>query len=216
MFNVCWFYPRFYPSQQSNQCKFVEIQTCRGIFISIQSRIQEILQNTNNRFWMISIPWSWVSAFFTTGDIEVKFFSDSSAGSEIFTVFYRQDVHVLTAGWMSQFADPHLSRESSNISAGKKTMNENSFTAQAFRKIWEYFDKIKSSSKQWIKRRVVNFICETKSVSKQDVLIMVRWPNKLCNELKPCFPSWLLFPVFIESNILVFLLKLILSFRFRS
>ena len=46
--------------------------------------------------------------------------------------------------------------------------------------------------------RVVNFICETKSVSKQDVLIMVTWPNKLYNEPKPCFPSWLLFPVFME------------------
>ena len=45
-----------------------------------------------------------------------------------------------------------------------------------------------------IKGSVVNFICEAKSVSKQDVLIMVT----LCNEQKPCFPSWLLFPVFIR------------------
>ena len=34
-------------------------------------------------------------------------------------------------------------------------------------------------TKQWIKENVVNFICESKSVSKQDVLIMVTWPSKV-------------------------------------
>ena len=37
----------------------------------------------------------------------------------------------------------------------------------------------KSYAEQWIQGSVVNFICETKSVSKQDVLIMVTWPSKV-------------------------------------
>ena len=36
-----------------------------------------------------------------------------------------------------------------------------------------------SLPKQWIKGSVVNFICETKSVSKQDALIMVACPSKV-------------------------------------
>ena len=54
-------------------------------------------------------------------------------------------------------------------------------------------------SKQWIKGNVVNFICETKSVPKQEALIMATWPSKVVQWTKTCFPSWLLFPIFIES-----------------
>ena len=53
--------------------------------------------------------------------------------------------------------------------------------------------------KQWIKGSLVNFICEAKSVLKQNVLIIVTCPSKVVQWTEPCFPSWLLFSVFIES-----------------
>ena len=43
-----------------------------------------------------------------------------------------------------------------------------------------------------------NFICETKSVSKQDALILINAKITLCNEPKSRFLSWLLFPTNIH------------------
>ena len=57
----------------------------------------------------------------------------------------------------------------------------------------------KNSPKQWIRGIVVNFICKTKSQSNQDASFWWHAQVRLENQPKPCFPSWLLFPIFIES-----------------
>ena len=53
-----------------------------------------------------------------------------------------------------------------------------------------------ATSKQWIKASLVNFICETKSVSKQD---LVTCPNNFVQWNEAWFSSWLHFLIFIES-----------------
>ena len=47
-------------------------------------------------------------------------------------------------------------------------------------------------AKQWIKGCLVNFICKAKWLSKQESSSLLHVQVRLCNELKPCFPSWLL------------------------
>ena len=77
-------------------------------------------------------------------------------------------------------------------------------------KLRRFDSSVFNTSKQWIKGNVINFICETKSVSKQHALIFIIFSSKNCNEPKPCFPSWLLSPVFMESVCDVFILKFLL------
>ena len=69
-------------------------------------------------------------------------------------------------------------------------------------------------AKQWIKRTFVNFICEAKLESEQDILIMVMYVQvSLCNELKPCSPNWLfslhplssLWYIYIYINVKIFI-----------
>ena len=55
-------------------------------------------------------------------------------------------------------------------------------------------------AKQWIKGGLVNFICKAKSLSKQDVLIMITCLSKIVQWPKQYFQSWLLYPTFTESG----------------
>ena len=49
-------------------------------------------------------------------------------------------------------------------------------------------------AKQWIKENVVNFLCETKSVSKQDALILIARSSKIVQWTKTMLSKLTTFP----------------------
>ena len=64
---------------------------------------------------------------------------------------------------------------------------------------------VRSGSKQWIQESVVNFVCETKSVSKQDDLIPITHSNKIVQWTETIrFPSYFSFHHSYEWDLLFF------------
>ena len=59
-------------------------------------------------------------------------------------------------------------------------------------------------SKQWIKGSLANLICEAKSLSKQDLLIMITCLSKNVQPPKTVLFKLATFPIFIESLLLFF------------
>ena len=56
--------------------------------------------------------------------------------------------------------------------------------------------KIPFFSKQWIKGSLANFICKTKSLSKQEVLIMITCPSKVLQWIETMLSKLATFPCF--------------------
>ena len=50
------------------------------------------------------------------------------------------------------------------------------------------------TTKQWIKGSLVNFICEAKSVSKQDALILITWSSKVMQWTESTLSKLAIFP----------------------
>ena len=70
---------------------------------------------------------------------------------------------------------------------------------------WEIHKQLMHAiPRQWIKGSLVNFICEAKSVSKQDALILITWSSKVMQWTETTLSKLAIFPCihWVEKYIL--------------